>query len=412
MTTTHIDATKSLKWLLAVLCVCMAASSAEAQVIVLRPLSTDFVVYTDNVDSDGYFDDQAAADYWSVAVVPGQTLTVEVDRQELAFDPFVWVFAGTIADLGHFDLGGNEYIDALDVGFLGFADDGVVPAASNGTQDPRIVVTIPAGVTTCTVLVTSFLSGIEVNGVYESGDGGDGQYGYSIRASAVTLAPPSVRATHLFYNNSAWDGNEVAATPADDAAIATDKAAAYRAGTGLAATYAHYSNYSRGLNGLMIDVVNLPGSPTADDFEFKVGNSNSLATWEHPSSTVLASVAVRRGAGVDGSDRITIVFADNAIRNQWLQVRMLNTAETGVGDVHYWGHQTAETNTPSMAGSAVVDLSDLVGVRDHRRSALNPAPIDFIFDLDRDKRVDLSDFVIARDNPVGALKALKLVTIP
>ena len=118
MITTTIDLTESLKRLLVVLCVCMAASSAGAQTIVPTPLSTDFTDHNGSVVSGGYFDEPNNSEYWSVAVVSGQTLTVEVDRQEVDFDPFVWIFAGTITDLSHFDLGGSEFVDALDSGFL------------------------------------------------------------------------------------------------------------------------------------------------------------------------------------------------------------------------------------------------------------------------------------------------------
>ena len=89
--------------------------------------------------------------------------------------------------------------------------------------------------------------------------------------AAATLVGKS-----LFYNNSFFDGNDAAAGEADDAAIATDKQALSPGGT---ATFANYSSYRHGINGLMIDIAGLPGTPVAADFIFKVGNNNSPGSW-------------------------------------------------------------------------------------------------------------------------------------
>lgn len=400
----------------AVIWVGLLTQAGWGQVFIPMPLPTTSIDQSDEISSSSFVDDPMTARYWVVSGVPGQRLDLAVDRWMLEpdFDPFVWVFAGRITNINYFAGGATPAIDQLDPGFLAIADDGVGPFGFNQTQDPRLSIVLPPGISECTVIVTSFISGIVVNGVYSPNDGGDGRYRYFIRASLQTLAPPSVRGRHVFDNNSAWDNNEVAATATDDAAVAPNSNKwAYLPGTGQAASYGNYTNYSRGLNGIMIDVVNLPGTPTAADFEFRIGNNNAPATWASLPSFSVASVLIRRGAGVDGSDRVTIIFADNAIRNQWLQVRMLNTAQTGVGDVHYWGHQTGETGSPNAAGTAaVVDITDVSDVRNHPRSGLSPAPIDFPYDLDRDRRVDISDVSIARNSPASGLTALRLVTIP
>jgi hypothetical protein len=60
----------------------------------------------------------------------------------------------------------------------------------------------------------------------------------------------------------------------------------------------------------------------------------------------------------------------------------------------------------------MVNAADMLGARDHPRSFLNPAPIDFAFDYDRDARVNATDMLLARDNPTHFLNALKLITVP
>src|SRR5687767_14681429 len=94
------------------------------------------------------------------------------------------------------------------------------------------------------------------------------------------LALSSVVAHHVFYNQSAWDGNDAAANAADDAAIATDKSALL---PGQTATFANYTSYSRGINGIMVDIAGLPvglgSGPGPTDFTFKIGNDNNPAGW-------------------------------------------------------------------------------------------------------------------------------------
>ena len=42
-------------------------------------------------------------------------------------------------------------------------------------------------------------------------------------------------------------------------------------------------------------------------------------------------LAIRPGAGAGGSDRVTILWADNAVKKTWLQVTVLNNENTGIG---------------------------------------------------------------------------------
>ncbi|MCK4275191.1 MAG: hypothetical protein KAX78_01670, partial [Phycisphaerae bacterium] len=89
----------------------------------------------------------------------------------------------------------------------------------------------------------------------------------SHRAAILLKAtPPSaVVGRNIFYNNCYFDGNDPAANAADDAAIATDKTALLPGGT---AAFANYTSYWRGVNGVMVDMENAPGTPTVADFAF------------------------------------------------------------------------------------------------------------------------------------------------
>ncbi len=215
-----------------------------------------------------------------------------------------------------------------------------------------------------------------------------------------------VMGRYVFYNNSAWDDNDPNATAADDNAIATDKTALLAGDT---ATFANYTSYSRGINGIMVDIAELPATPTLSDFAFRIGNDNNTDGWTVAPGPV--SVTLRAGAGAGGSDRITIIWADNAIKNQWVEVTVLATANTGLGedDVFYFGNAIADTG--NRADNTYVNASDRLGVRAHPRNFLDPALIDDVYDFNRDKNVNAADRLIARANPTNFLNALKLISI-
>ena len=188
----------------------------------------------------------------------------------------------------------------------------------------------------------------------------------------VSAAPPpaSVVGRSIFYNDSYFDGNDAGANAADDGSIATDKQALL---PGATATFANYTSYSRGINGIMVDIANLAGTPTVDDFIFKVGDDNNPAGWNAaPDPT---SITVRPGAGANGSDRVTILWDNNAIQNEWLQVTVkANTSTTGLStpDVFYFGNAIGETGNSDT--NTFVDGTDFAATRDNQRNFLNRAP--------------------------------------
>jgi hypothetical protein len=221
----------------------------------------------------------------------------------------------------------------------------------------------------------------------------------------LAFAPVVVR--FIFYNQSAFDGNDASANASDDGAIATDKTALL---PGQTATFANYTSYSRGINGVMVDIAGLPGTPAAGDFDFKVGNDNTPSGWG--AATAPTSISVRSGEGVNGSDRVTLIWANNAIQKKWLQITVKATAATGLAadDVFYFGNAIGEAG--NSATDAKVDPADELLARSHPRNVLNPAPIDYFYDYNRDKRVDPADQLIARSNPTSIITALKLIDLP
>ncbi|MBL7041137.1 MAG: putative Ig domain-containing protein [Pirellulaceae bacterium] len=252
----------------------------------------------------------------------------------------------------------------------------------------------------------------------------------------VDVIDARVVTRHVFYNNSAWDSNNSGANADDDNAIAPHvsspdpgdptfpdslpKELAKRALLpGETATFANYTSYSRGLNGIMIDIDGLTGTPTTADFDFRVGNDDDPSSWNPGPAP--QSVSVRPGAGVNGADRITLIWADNdpytperepgSISGQWLQVTVLATENTGLAedDVFYFGNAIGESGNSTV--EANVDTNDEIGARNHPHSLFAPATIDDAYDYDRDQRVDTNDEILARNNSTSAFDRLRLITV-
>jgi C1A family cysteine protease len=226
---------------------------------------------------------------------------------------------------------------------------------------------------------------------------------------------------HIFYNNSYWDGNNPAANTDDDDAIAPDPDRASEPALGKTAllpgqtaTFQNYTSYSRGINGIMVDIADLkdPDNLDEDDFLFRVGNDNNPAGW--PEVTASASVSVRPHPTEAGTSRITVIWPAGAIEKQWLQVRVLATGHTGLAhsDVFYWGNAIGDSGEGNTSTFAFVTVTDELAARHNPHNLLNPAGIDDFVDYNRDRWVTVADELIARHNGTNLLNALKMITVP
>lgn len=227
----------------------------------------------------------------------------------------------------------------------------------------------------------------------------------------------------LFYNQSGtasplrYDGNNAAINANDDLAIATDKAA-YLPGSG-AATFANVSSYTKGINGIMVDLAGPHGTITADDFIFQVGNNNAPSTWSTAPAPI--SVSVRAGAGVSGSDRVEIVWANGAIHKQWLEVIVKANANTGLpqnagypagqGDIFFFGSAPGDTGAGDTSTQANVSSTDELGARNHGTSLLANIPITNIYDFNRDGQVNTTDSLAARNNTTSISNVTRFITV-
>jgi hypothetical protein len=213
---------------------------------------------------------------------------------------------------------------------------------------------------------------------------------------------------HVFYNNSYWD-TPTADNPQfnDDTAIAPHK---WALEPGSAATFDNYTGYSRGINGIIVDIANPAGTITDADFQFNVGNDNHPANWDP--FLVAPTVTVRSDKGLGGSDRVTLIWPDNTIQNTWLQVTVLANGNTGLAKNHvfYFGNAVADVgDQPTI--SAKVDALDILYTRNNPHPFFDPVEINDPADFDRDARVDALDILIARNNQTTFFNELNLIDL-
>ncbi len=224
----------------------------------------------------------------------------------------------------------------------------------------------------------------------------------------IRVVPSEVKGRHLFYNDSAWDDENPAANSNDDAAIATDKVALK---PGETATFVNYSSYTKGINGIMIDIAGLDPAKSLQpsDFRLRVGRSNTPSNWQNAPTP---AIDIRRGAGIEGSDRVTLTWPEGAIKQQWLEVTVLSTANTLLAneDRFYFGSIIGEVG--NQPGNTLVTSIDVISTRDNQRGPFSLATIDNIYDFNRDRIVTAADVIASRDHQTGPLTMVPLISPP
>jgi hypothetical protein len=248
-----------------------------------------------------------------------------------------------------------------------------------------------------------------------TGPNGTSEFSPAVRVTGG----PFVVARHVFYNNSAFDGRDPAAGPADDAAIAPDKRPLL---PWEPASFANVTSYTKGINGVMVDVANLPVDSTIGTADFGVRTYLARpggAGWGLPAGWYSVrsrpQVTVRRGAGVGGSDRVTLTWPDylgpqnsgRAVANEWIEITMAANGQTGLAqpDVFFVGNLVGETGDGDAAGPNFLRVSGIDFERSRRGFEVR-ASLTSVADHNRDGAVDRSDLAAARANVGKALSFL------
>ncbi|MGE4183204.1 MAG: hypothetical protein AB7J34_25575, partial [Limisphaerales bacterium] len=109
--------------------------------------------------------------------------------------------------------------------------------------------------------------------------------------------------------------------------------------------------------------------------------------------------------------RVTLIWPNNQIQKQWLEVTVLATANTGlaVPDTFYFGNAIGETGDSTL--NAIVGGTDESAIRAHPKGVLNPAPLNDPYDINRDRLVGGTDVSVMRANSTGITTALRLIQL-
>ena len=188
----------------------------------------------------------------------------------------------------------------------------------------------------------------------------------------VSVATGQILGNRLFYNQSGYDGNSTAINANDDNAIAPDKVGFGGTGT---AGFSNISSYNRGINGIMVDIQSGIGTHslinlTSGDITYKVapafsGTYNDISTWT--AAPTPTGISVRLGAGTNGSDRLEITWAANAIKNNWVEVNVKANAHTGLTspDIFYFGNTAGDSGIGDSTALSKDDASDFTAANNN-----------------------------------------------
>jgi hypothetical protein len=176
-------------------------------------------------------------------------------------------------------------------------------------------------------------------------------------------------------------------------------------------TFANVSNYSRGLNGAVLDIAGLTvSSLAATDFTLRVAPAGASGV-QNPSiwsaAPAPSAIAVTAGsATVPG--RVRLEWTANAIQNTWLQIIVKANSNTGLTtpQTFYIGHALAEVNGAAAYRVTGADLSAVQAGISNTVVSVND-----IRDVNKDRRITGADlsFVQAR---ISNTVLLNNITIP
>jgi len=169
---------------------------------------------------------------------------------------------------------------------------------------------------------------------------------------------------------------------------------------GQTTTTANYTNYSRGLNGIVVDINgtgNLAGI-TSSSFQFAVWSDFSNANPNFITANPTVSVSTFAGGGASGSNRVKLSFDNNVIQNAWLRVTVLANTNTGLAadDIFYFGNARFDVTPTSSFPSQQVTINVLDTNSVRANQGLNPGSISNMFDVDRSGAVNVLDTNSAR----------------
>jgi hypothetical protein len=211
-----------------------------------------------------------------------------------------------------------------------------------------------------------------------------------------------------------YRGSNFQASSGVDGATDTSKILAVANSQNQVLSFQNLINTTRGINGLIFDIAGIIGSNlTTSDFAFRMSPSGAYNEGTNPPSSWNSAPAPSAFVLTPGTAstpaRVGLEWADNAIANRWLQIKVLANANTGLTSpqVYYIGHLYGEVNGVVSGGVFSVSIGDATAIRPNVGFA---APVTSPFDLDKNGSVSIGDITGMR--PRVGLASLRAITIP
>jgi len=219
-------------------------------------------------------------------------------------------------------------------------------------------------------------------------------------AGLASILGHRVTQRSIFYNNSQFDGFDPAGNATDLANIDPSKQALLP-GAG-PASFANYTSFVSGINGIIVSVVGLT-SINANDFTFLAGNIADTTQWGLATPATVSIVNT-----TPANQFIALTWPDGTLRNTWLEVIVNANTDTGLvsPDVFFFGNLVGESGKGATGGEFTVTSADEQAARNDPHGFTNPVGLSSTHDYNRDGRVDITDQLIARANNGASLVQL------
>ena len=146
--------------------------------------------------------------------------------------------------------------------------------------------------------------------------------------------------------------------------------------------------------------------PRIDDFEFRVGNSSDTSTWtQAPTPSFINTYP---GRGPNGATQVTVIWDDNVIQNEWLEVTLLAEPHLGLASnvTFFFGNSIGDTG--DNATDARVTSADTSRVSANQVSS---AGVTNLYDINRDGVVNGTDVNLVQANQTNSGTPLQLIVL-
>lgn len=292
-----------------------------------------------------------------------------------------YVYRGPIAGLrGHYFFG--DYVSQR---LFSLRFNGSSPSSFNGTNYNSLI-----DWTSIVQLNIGSLGGISSFGEDSEGNLYLVNLGGSVYrfTSGVIPEPTSVASSFVYHGGWTGSGN-----PQWDA-LDTSKSLAQPGQTPTPLSLSNVINTSRGLNGIVLDIVSL-GDPNTVVWEYKWSPqgafdpiANPISGWQ---TAPAPTVTVFPGAGTNSSDRVLLQWSNNQIVNRWLSVKV---SRGPFSATRYIAHLLGENTGPSD-GVYTVSFEDISAIRSLVGQSVGAGSS---ADIDKNGTVSFSDISAMRPN--------------